>query len=74
MDNAATDEAAFDETVVFLSHFQNLADHRQPGKISYPLNEIVLLCLLAVLADAECFTERLTRNGIETVFRVLSTP
>jgi predicted transposase YbfD/YdcC len=57
MDGAETDEAAFDETVVFLSHFKGLQDPRQPGKISYPLDEILLLCLLAVLAGAECFTE-----------------
>ncbi len=57
MDVAATDEAAFDETIVFLSHFNELEDPRQPGKISYPLDEILLLCLLAVLAGAECFTE-----------------
>ena len=31
MDGAATDEAAFDETVVFLSHFKGLADPRVRG-------------------------------------------
>jgi predicted transposase YbfD/YdcC len=57
MDDAATDGAAFDEAVVFLSHFKDLADPRQYGKVTYPLDEILLLCLLAVLAGAECFTE-----------------
>ena len=57
MDDAATDGAAFDEAVVFLSHFKDLADPRQQGKVTYPLDEILLLCLLAVLAGAECFTE-----------------
>jgi predicted transposase YbfD/YdcC len=57
MDGVTTGEAAFVETVVFLSHFKDLQDPRQPGKISYPLDEILLLCLLAVLAGAECFTE-----------------
>lgn len=57
MDSATTDCAAFDETVVFLSHFKDLPDPRQPGKVSYPLDEILLLCLLAVLAGAECCTE-----------------
>lgn len=57
MDGATTDGAAFDETVVFLSHFKELQDPRQPGKVTYPLDEILLLCLLAVLAGAECFTE-----------------
>src|SRR3954465_13291867 len=57
MDGAVTECAAFDETVVFLSHFKDLRDPRQQGKVSYPLEEILLLCLLAVLAGAECFTE-----------------
>src|SRR3954452_2653446 len=57
MDGVATECAAFDETVVFLSHFKDLRDPRQQGKVSYPLDEILLLCLFAVLAGAECFTE-----------------
>ncbi|MFL5255084.1 MAG: ISAs1 family transposase [Rhodopila sp.] len=57
MDDAATECTAFDETVVFLSHFKDLPDPRQQGKVSYPLDEILLLCLLAVLAGAKCFTE-----------------
>jgi predicted transposase YbfD/YdcC len=57
MDGAATNDTVFHETVVFLTHFKDLRDPRQPGKISYPLDEILLLCLLAVLAGAECFTE-----------------
>jgi predicted transposase YbfD/YdcC len=55
--DGATDCAAFDETVVFLRYFKDLQDSRQQGKIAYPLDEILLLCLLAVLAGAECFTE-----------------
>jgi predicted transposase YbfD/YdcC len=43
--------------VVFLSHFKDLKDPRQQGKVTYPLDEILLLCLFAVLAGAECFTE-----------------
>jgi predicted transposase YbfD/YdcC len=57
MDGAAADCAAFAETVVFLSYFNELRDPRQRGKVTYPLDEILLLCLLAVLAGAECFTE-----------------
>jgi len=57
MDDAATDGASFDEAVVFLSHFKDLKDPRQQGKVAYPLDEILLLCLFAVLAGAECFTE-----------------
>ena len=55
--DGATDCAASDETVVFLRYFKDLQDPRQQGKIAYPLDEILLLCLLAVLAGAECFTE-----------------
>jgi len=34
-----------------------MPDHRQQGKVDYPLAEILLLCLLAVLAGAEAFTD-----------------
>jgi predicted transposase YbfD/YdcC len=57
MEDAPTDCAAFDETVVFLSHFKDLKDPRQQGKVTYPLDEILLLCLLAVLAGAETFVD-----------------
>jgi predicted transposase YbfD/YdcC len=57
MDGVATDSAAFAETVIFLSYFKDMQDPRQSGKVTYPLDEILLLCLLAVLAGAECFTE-----------------
>jgi predicted transposase YbfD/YdcC len=57
MDEAATACAAFDEAVVFLRHFSDLKDPRQPGKGMDPLDEILLLCLLAVLAGAEGFTD-----------------
>jgi predicted transposase YbfD/YdcC len=57
MDDATTDCGAFNETVVFLSHFKNLHDPRQQGKVTYPLDEILLLCLLGMLAGAEAFTE-----------------
>jgi predicted transposase YbfD/YdcC len=49
--------AAFDETVVFLSHFRDLKDPRQQAKVDYPLAEVLLLCLLAVLAGAETITD-----------------
>jgi len=57
MDDVSADGAAFAETVVFLDHFRDLRDPRQPGKVTYPLDEVLLLCLLGVLAGAECFTE-----------------
>src|SRR3954462_7417585 len=57
MNDATTDCAAFDEAVVFLSYFKDLKDPRQQGKVTYPLDEILLLCLLAVLAGAETFVD-----------------
>src|ERR1700730_2584531 len=54
---AATGLGARDEAVVFLKYFKDLPDHRQPGKVVYPLEEILLLCLLAVLARAESFVD-----------------
>jgi predicted transposase YbfD/YdcC len=54
---SALDSAAFDETVVFLSYFKDLPDVRQSGKIKYPLDEILLLCLLAVVAGSETITD-----------------
>ncbi len=57
MDGVAPSCASLDETVVFLSFFKALSDPRQRGKIIYPLEEILLLCLLAVLAGAETFVD-----------------
>src|SRR5215468_10736131 len=57
METAAGDRGAFGEAVVFLSHFKALEDPRQRGKVIYQLDEIVLLCLLAVLAGAETFVD-----------------
>jgi predicted transposase YbfD/YdcC len=57
MDNTAADSETLLETVVFLNHFNNLRDPRQRGKIMYPLDEILLLTLLAVLAGADSFVE-----------------
>ena len=53
---AAASGASF-EAVVFLNHFRDLPDPRQPGKVMYPLDEVLLLCLLAVLAGAETFVD-----------------
>jgi predicted transposase YbfD/YdcC len=57
MDDAAADKQAFFEVVVFLNHFNDLPDPRQRGKVTYPLDEVLLLALLAVLAGAESFVE-----------------
>jgi hypothetical protein len=57
MDESGSDCAALAETAVFLRYFNDMPDKRQPGKVMYPLDEILLLCLLAVLAGAEAFTD-----------------
>jgi predicted transposase YbfD/YdcC len=57
MDDLAENFAAATEATCFLQYFKDMPDHRQPGKVIYPLDEILLLCLLAVLAGSEAFTE-----------------
>jgi predicted transposase YbfD/YdcC len=57
MDDAAQDNQALFEAVVFLNHFNDMPDPRQRGKVTYPLDEVLLLALLAVLAGAESFVE-----------------
>ena len=57
MDDSARDGGALAETIVFLSYFKDLPDVRQRGKVMYPLAEVLLLCLLAVLAGAETVTD-----------------
>jgi predicted transposase YbfD/YdcC len=57
MEDTSTDSEALSEAVVFLNHFHDLPDPRQRGKVMYPLDEILLLALLAVLAGADSFVE-----------------
>ena len=57
MEDTATDSGALSEAVVFLNHFKDMPDPRQRGKVMYPLDEILLLALLAVLAGADSFVE-----------------
>ena len=57
MKGVAADFAALGEATVFLDYFNDLPDPRQAGKVIYPLNEVLLLSLLAVLANAESFTD-----------------
>src|SRR5260370_41434049 len=57
MDDLATDCGAVFEAAVFLRYFNDLPDPRQRGKVMYPLDEVLLLCLLAVLAGAETFVD-----------------
>jgi predicted transposase YbfD/YdcC len=57
MDAPAQDDGEVFEAAVFLSYFKDLPDTRQPGKVIYPLDEVLLLALLATLAGAEAFTD-----------------
>ena len=57
MDSDGTRFAEISETTSFLHYFSGLPDHRQVGKVDYPLPEVLLLILLAVLAGAEAFTD-----------------
>jgi len=57
MEDTAAGFEAIAETTSFLHYFNDLPDYRQPGKVEYPLSEVLLLILLAVLAGAETFTD-----------------
>ncbi len=57
MDGVAVDDGAAFEATVFLRHFNDLPDPRQSEKVTYPLAEVLLLALLAVLAGAESFVD-----------------
>jgi predicted transposase YbfD/YdcC len=57
MEDSAADDGALFEVVAFLSYFNHLPDGRQSGKVVYPLDEVLLLSLLAVLAGAETITD-----------------
>src|ERR1700736_1843747 len=57
MERAAAEFGALSEATVFLDYFKDLPDPRQRGKVVYPLDEVLLLCLLAVLAGAETFVD-----------------
>ena len=57
MSSSDFDVGALGEAVVFLEHFRDLPDVRQFSKVIYPLDEVLLLSLLAVLAGAETFVD-----------------
>ena len=48
---------AFEQVVEWMEHFEALEDPRQSGKVMYPLDEMLLLALLGVLAGAEGWVE-----------------
>ena len=66
-----TDEEAIYESVFFLDYFSDLPDPRQLIKAIYPLDEVLLLSLLAVLAGAETFTDiaRFGENKLDLLRR-----
>ena len=68
-----TNFAVLFESTAFLRHFADMPDPRQRGKVAYPLNEILLLCLLAVIAGADCFTDiaRFGRSKLALLRRFL---
>lgn len=53
----ATAAEAFDRIVDFLESFEALDDPRQRAKVLYPLDEVLLLVLLGVLAGGESWVE-----------------
>jgi predicted transposase YbfD/YdcC len=57
VESSAEEIGALYESVAFLNYFNDLPDARQSGKVKYPLDEILLLCLLAVVAGAETITD-----------------
>jgi predicted transposase YbfD/YdcC len=57
MEDVVRPAEAIVDTVVFLKHFRDLPDERQHAKVKYPLPEVLLLCLLAVIAGAESITD-----------------
>ena len=46
-----------DRPIEFLKSFADLEDPRQQAKVLYPLEEILLLCLCAVISGADCWGE-----------------
>jgi len=57
MGRTAVDSGVLGEAIVFLDYFRDLPDPRQRGKVLYPLDEVLLLCLMAVLAGSEAITD-----------------
>lgn len=64
MTEMVADLGVLGEAVHFLGYFSDLTDPRQGGKVKYPLDEMLLLALLATLAGAESFTD-MARFGQE---------
>src|ERR1700734_2299025 len=65
--------AAISETTCFLFHFKDLEDPRQQHNVTYPLAEVLLLCLLAVLGGSNGAVDiaRFGKGKIEDLPRFL---
>jgi len=50
-------QPAVSEGIVFLSYFSDLPDKRQALKVRYPLEEVLLLCLVGMICDCNCVSE-----------------
>ena len=57
MAQAGLEFGAIGEATIFLGYFEDMTDPRQRGKVIYPLAEVLLLCLLAVLGGADSFVD-----------------
>jgi len=57
VDETAADDGEIFDATGLLRHLKDLSDGRRPGKVVYPLDEVLLLALLAVLAGAETFID-----------------
>jgi len=57
MANTQSQVRAYDQVLEWQKHFEELEDPRQSGKVAYPLEEMLLQCLLAVLAGADSWVE-----------------
>jgi hypothetical protein len=57
MERTAGDAGALGEAAVFPHYFKYLPDPRQRSKVPYPLDEVLLLHLLSVLAESEAITD-----------------
>jgi hypothetical protein len=68
---ADTDFELIVETASFLCYFSSLPDSRQVGKVVYPLDEVLLLSMLGVLAGAESFHRRFGEKKLKLSFCAL---
>jgi DDE_Tnp_1-associated len=68
MTGQAQADEALDQIVGWMQHFDPIEDPRQSGKVDYPLTEILLLVLLAVLGGAEGWVEVATFGRKKLMF------